>query len=117
MRDGGAAAAGAVWLLVSMAAGNLAEERRTHSIIGAFFRSYNELGFGFLESICCDALQLELVARAHHVEREVKVPVWYRGERIGVQRVDMLVDRTVVIEVKSAAVLYRNPTRQLYNYL
>ena len=95
----------------------LAHERVTHSVIGAFFEVYNVLGFGFLEQIYAEALTRELRSRGHQVAREVPVPVMYKGERIGRQRLDLLVDGTVVIETKATPDLHASATRQVYNYL
>ena len=49
----------------------LVEERLTHSVIGAFFEVYNNLGYGFLEHVYVMALERELIARKHRVAREV----------------------------------------------
>lgn len=100
-----------------MAKRELIAEKLTESIIGVFYVVYNTLGFGFLESLYLNALEYELVARGHWVEREVNVQVKYKGRVLGTQRIDMIVDGTVVIEVKSTAELHRSATRQLYNYL
>jgi len=77
----------------------------------------NELGFGFLEHIYKRALELELTARGHRVRREVFVQVRYKGDDIGWQRLDFVVDDILVIEVKSTRMLEPNATRQLFNYL
>lgn len=70
----------------------LIEERLTHSIIGAFFEVHNTLGFGFLELLYVRAMEQELRALGHNVERERRVPVWYKGTKLSEQRLDMLVD-------------------------
>ena len=95
----------------------LPHERPLHSVIGAFFEVFNDLGFGYLEQLYAAALTLELRARGHHVEREVSVPVRYKGEVIGCQRLDVLVDRSIVVETKSTQELHASATRQVYNYL
>jgi GxxExxY protein len=95
----------------------LIEERLTHSIIGAFYDVYNALGFGFLEHLYVMAFERELLGRRHRVAREVSVRVTYKGEELGTQRLDMIVDGKVVIEVKSTFELHRSAERQLYNYL
>jgi GxxExxY protein len=97
--------------------GWLAEEKRVHSAVGGFYDSYNELGFGFVEPICTSALVHELVTRGHTVRREVAVPVMYKGECLGRQRLDLLVDERIIVEVKATAHLPKDATRQLYNYL
>jgi hypothetical protein len=73
----------------------LIEEALTRSVIGAFFEVYNNLGFGFLEHLYVLALERELIARGHHVSREVWVHVRYKGEDLGIQRIDMIVDLEV----------------------
>ena len=89
----------------------------TKSAIGAFYDVYNELGFGFLENIYVSALDIVLRERGHKVDREVGVQVRYHGFVIGRQRIDMIVDDTLIIETKSSAILPPSAKRQLYNYL
>ncbi|HVA58166.1 MAG: GxxExxY protein [Gemmatimonadaceae bacterium] len=100
-----------------MAPGDLLHEELTHSVIGAFFEVYNSLGFGFLEHLYVMAMERELRARGHRVSREVYVPVSYKGELLGRQRLDMIVDDALVVETKSTYELHRAATRQVYNYL
>lgn len=95
----------------------LVEEDLTKSIIGAFFEVYNQLDFGFLEAIYVEALARELTGRGHVVEREVKVMVSYKGDTVDLQRIDMLVDSRVVLEIKSTHDLPRTSHRQLLSYL
>jgi len=95
----------------------LIEERRTHSIIGAFYDVYRVLGFGFLENVYVLALERELLARKHDVGREVSVPIIYKGEELCTQRFDMIVDDKVIVEVKSSHDLPSVAHRQLYSYL
>lgn len=96
---------------------DLFEEALTRSVIGAFYDVYNTLGFGFLEHLYLTALERELVWRGHQVGREVNVPVWYKGQELGAQRLDMLVDGKLVLEAKSSHDLPPIASRQLYNYL
>lgn len=100
-----------------MARHELVEERLTHSVIGAFFDVYNTLGFGFLEHLYVRALERELVARGHAVGREVGISVRYKGEELGTQRLDMIVDGRLVVETKSTYELHKAAPRQVYNYL
>ena len=89
----------------------------TQSVISAFYEVYNTLGFGFLEHIYALALEYELKLRGHSVGREVWVVVDYKGFELGRQRIDLIVDEKVVVEVKSTATLPAYSARQLYNYL
>jgi len=95
----------------------LAEEARTHSIIGGFFEVYNTFGFGFAESVYLGALERELTWRGHKVAREVSVCVWYKGDPVAWQRLDMLVDDSVIVEAKATPKLTPAARQQCYNYL
>lgn len=95
----------------------LEEGELTHGIIGAFFYVYNTLHHGFLESIYAVALERVLTRTGHIVDREIRVPVWFEKQIIGYHRLDMLVDRKVVIEIKATDRLSDHAERQLRSYL
>ena len=95
----------------------LVEEKLTGSVIGAFFGVYNTLGFGFLEQVYATALERELSDRGHRVAREVYVQVNYRGCVVAAQRLDMLIEDRLIVEIKSTVSLHYTATRQVYNYL
>jgi GxxExxY protein len=100
-----------------MARGELIEAALSHSAVGAFFEVYNTLGFGFFENLYVTALEYELTDRGHRVAREISMPVFYKGRDLGIQRLDMIVDGRLVIEVKSTVDLHGSAHRQLYSYL
>jgi GxxExxY protein len=100
-----------------MARGELIHERLTQSVIGAFYEVYNTLYSGRLEQVYVKALAIELRERGHQVELEVGVRVWYKGHMVAWHRLDMLVDGTLVVEVKSTDTLHPSAQRQLINYL
>jgi GxxExxY protein len=89
----------------------------TYAIIGAFHEVYNELGFGFLESVYRAALVRMLRSRGIGVATEVRVPVYFRNEIIAQQRLDIIVEDIVVVELKATEVLSKHAPRQLRNYL
>jgi GxxExxY protein len=95
----------------------LLERETTHHVIGAFYEVYSTLGYGFLEHVYRDALELELIDRGRNVRKEVYVPVWYKRSLISNQRVDLIVDERVVVEIKSSRVLPYDSPAQLRNYL
>jgi GxxExxY protein len=95
----------------------LPERETTNEVIGAFFEVYNALGFGFLEHVYTMALERVLIGRGRMVGREVSVPVWFQGEILTSQRIDLIVDERVVVEVKSSHVLPPTAQRQTLNYL
>lgn len=98
-------------------ANDLHEEALTHSVIGAFYEVYNTLKFGLLEPFYAKALERELTWHGHRVAREVSVTVLYKGEELGQQRLDMIVDEKLVVEIKSTYDLHRAATRQVLSYL
>ena len=95
----------------------LLERELTEAIIGASFDVHNTLGFGFLESVYVRSLQIELKARGLRSEREAAVEVTYHGEQVGFFRADLIVERRVVVEVKSINALAEPERKQLLNYL
>ena len=95
----------------------LIEEELTRKIIGAFFEVYNALGFGFLESIYKRALEIALRRRGLLVEREFPIEVFFGGESVGFHRIDLLVERRVIVEVKATHKLAYGDRLQLMNYV
>jgi GxxExxY protein len=89
----------------------------TKRIIGVFFDVYNELGYGFLESVYEASMSIALNIADIHTERQVRVPVWFRGHLVGNFRADLLVEREVFVEVKACRTLESTHEVQLLNYL
>src|SRR5262245_37570822 len=89
----------------------------TSDILASFFYVFNSLKFGFLESVYCAGLERQLIRRGRRVSRQHAVQVIMDGEEIAFQRLDMVVDERVVVEVKSTEFLSPHAKRQLYNYL
>ena len=100
-----------------MTLNRLLERETTRHVIGAFYEVYNVLGYGFLEHVYREALERELLERGRAVRKEVVVPVWYKGAVISRQRVDLIVDEKVLVEIKSTELLAAAASRQLLNYI
>jgi len=100
-----------------MARVELIHERLTHSVIGAFFEVAATLGFGFLEHVYVASLTRELHDRGHSIGLEVSVPILYKGEEVARQRLDMIVDSKLIVEIKSTRILHEGSVRQVANYL
>ncbi len=100
-----------------------ADERRyahsdlTEKIIQTFYIVYNELGFGFLESVYAEAMTMALREAGLNVCREVSIPVWFRGRQIGVFKADLVVNNAVLVELKAARAIDSNHEAQTLNYL
>ena len=89
----------------------------TEKIIGVFYDVYNELGHGFLESTYAEALVIALAQAGLAAEREVSVPVWFRGQKVGQYFADIMVQGTVLLELKAARNLESAHEAQLLHYL
>src|SRR6267143_5985621 len=89
----------------------------TQKIIGVFYEVYNELGHGFLESVYETAFEIALTAKGLSVLRQIEVPVWFRGRKIGDFTADMLVEKSVLLELKAGSQLNPAHEAQLLNYL
>ena len=92
-------------------------ERAMYQTIGCAIAVHRELGPGFLESIYRKAMYLELDARAMQYERERPVRVSYRGVDIPGQRVDLIIEGLIVVELKSVVRLADVHRAQLISYL
>jgi GxxExxY protein len=95
----------------------LKHKELTYKIIGVYFDVYNELGHGFLESVYQRSLGLALESAGLAVRHYVKIPVWFRGQRVGMFEGDMLIEDLVLLELKTARCLDRSHYAQLLNYM
>ena len=92
-------------------------ERAMYETIGCAIAVHRELGPGFLESIYRKAMYLELDARGLRYEGERPVRVFYRGVDIPGQRVDLIIEGLIVVELKSVVRLADVHRAQLVSYL
>lgn len=76
-------------------------EPLTAQIIAACIEVHGELGPGLLESVYESALCIEFFHRGLHFHRQKQLPVCYKGQNIGDLKLDLLVEDTVVVELKS----------------
>jgi len=88
-----------------------------HDIIQVYYAVYNELGFGFVEVVYEEALEIALRQAGFKVARQVDTPIWFRGKRIGKYKADLLVNDAVLLELKAARNLEREHEAQVLNYL
>ncbi len=90
----------------------------TYRIIGAAYKVHGELGPGLLEKIYEEALAYQLYEEGLHVEKQIALPVFYRGHRLSVEyRLDMLVEDSVIVELKSVSEITDLFKKQLLTYL
>ena len=96
---------------------NFKHSELTDTILSVFYEVYNELGFGFLESVYRKSLQLALEEKGLAVEAEVPIAVFFRGRNVGDFRADLVVNRCVLIELKTAERIIPAYEAQALNYL
>jgi GxxExxY protein len=93
-------------------------ESLTSKVIGCAIEVHRTLGPGLLESVYRDCLLIELQAEAMHVERERRVSLEYRGQRIGGNlTMDLLVEHSIVVELKAVERIYPLHLAQVITYL
>ncbi len=89
----------------------------TDQIIKAFYEVYNELGFGFLESVYEKALFIVLSQYGLQVEKQKEIEVYFRNDVIGNFRTDLIVENKVILELKAINKIIPIYEAQLINYL
>ena len=89
----------------------------TEKIIQAFYKVYNTLGHGFLEKVYENAVFIELAETNMLVERQKKIKVYYEATEVGEYFADLMVEESVIVELKAAKALLEEHEFQLLNYL
>ncbi len=96
----------------------MTENQISYQIRGSIFDVYNELGPGLLESVYEEAMVFELNKRGLSIQRQLEVPILYKGERLSTDlRLDLLVEDAVIVELKSVSELQDVHYKQLLTYL
>ena len=96
----------------------MTDNELTYEIRGAIFDVYNELGPGLLESVYEEALAFELQKRGLQVDRQMEVPIRYKGNELKTPlRLDLLVNNLVIVELKSVEEMKPVFAKQLLTYL
>lgn len=96
---------------------NLIHSEITSKIIKGFFKVYNTLGYGFLEKVYENALILELEGMGFRAVQQYPIKVFYNGKEIGEYFADIIVENSVIIELKAVDKLAEIHEAQLLNYL
>jgi GxxExxY protein len=102
----------------------LAKSKETHQfeelssrIIGAAIEVHRELGPGFLESIYEEALKIELSKQSMCYDSQKEIKIEYLGVEIGMHRLDLLVEKKIIVELKAVKELTDIHFAQLRSYL
>lgn len=96
----------------------MTENQISYLIRGAIFKVYNTLGPGLLESAYEAALKYELTKANLSVEAQVPLPLIYDNIKLDVgYRLDLVIEKKVIIEIKSVEELAAVHHKQLITYL
>jgi GxxExxY protein len=86
-------------------------------ILKSFYDVYNELGYGFLERVYQNALFIELKERGFEVEAQKRISVYYKDHFVGDYFADIIVNDTIILELKACDTIVEKFEYQLINYL
>lgn len=100
-----------------MLLGDSQDNAVSEAVIGCAIEVHRTLGPGLLENVYESALCVELGIVGRCFERQLSVPLYYKGELLSEHRVDLVVDGRVVVEIKSVSRLEPVHTAQLLTYL
>jgi GxxExxY protein len=92
-------------------------EPLSSDILAAAIEVHTELGPGFLESIYENALRVALRHRGIVYETQKDITIFFRGEEVGVHRLDLVAERQIVVEIKAIKALEDIHFAQLKSYL
>jgi len=89
----------------------------TFKVIGSAYKVHNILGPGFLEKVYENALIIELRKRGIHARQQVKLPVLYEGEQVGLYFPDLWIENLLIVELKATLSLIPEHEVKLLHYL
>jgi len=96
----------------------ISPDSRTYAIIGAAMEVHRHLGPGYLEAVYQEALALKPTRRGVPFEREVELPIGYKGQRLRTaHRAEFLCHQSIIVELKALAKLSGAEQAQLINNL
>lgn len=89
----------------------------TGRVIGCAFTVHNRIGFGFLEAVYENCMLLELKQAGLRVENQKPITVYYRGHNVGEYTADLVIEDSLIIELKAVRKIVEAHEVQLVNYL
>lgn len=89
----------------------------SYKIIGLAMQVHNELGFGFLEKVYENALMVLFQENGIPAAQKVPIPVTYHGRLVGEYFADILVDNSIILELKTIERIAEIHKAQTLNYL
>ena len=93
-------------------------KEESYNIVGAAFEVYNTLGYGFLEAVYQECLELEFQKRNIPYERETELSIYYNGDKLKQKyKADFVCYGKIIIELKAVSNITEAHQAQVFNYL
>ena len=96
---------------------NFLYAKESYKIRGACFRVYNTLSGGIKEKIIQRALSSELTSLGFYLNKESRIDIYYRNEKIGTYIPDIIINDKILVEIKSKPFITKEDLRQFWSYL
>lgn len=96
---------------------NFLHKELSQKVLRAFYNVYNRMGFGFAEKVYENSLLIELRSYGLKCEKQKPINVYYGSEKVGEYYADIVVDDSIILELKAASGIAEEHETQLFNYL
>ena len=104
--------------MTQMSADGDRRDDQSYAVIGAAMAVHSELGHGFLEAVYREAMEREFLERAVPFQKELSLPIWYRGRPLAAfYRADFVCFGCLLVELKAVQRLSGVDEAQVINYL
>ena len=87
------------------------DEELTGRVIKVFYKIYNALGYGFIESIYHNSMIIELVREGMKIETEKPIAVHYGSNVVGTFSADLVIEGKLILELKAKETLHASKTK------
>jgi GxxExxY protein len=95
----------------------IVEKDLSYRIVQAAYVVFNELGPGFDENVYENAMVIVLKKQAHVVDQQKRVKIYFQGEEVGLDKIDLIVDERIILELKAVAEIAPVHRQQALSYL
>lgn len=95
----------------------IVEKDLSYRIVQAAYVVFNELGPGFDENVYENAMVIMLKKQAYIVDQQKRVKIYFQGEEVGLDKIDLIVDGRIILELKAVAEIAPVHRQQALSYL
>jgi len=97
--------------------GKLLYEKESYEIRGACFAVWKHFGSAFKETVVEKALAKEFKERGLSVNRQKRIDIFYKSEKVGTYVPDFIIEDKVIVEIKVKSALIQEDRKQFWYYL